>query len=62
MAWLRITAPLDWTGTPSGRSWCSCDHDQSATARAAVTVLVEIHEQHRTLCSLLSPFEGRAVS
>ena len=62
VAWLRITAPPDWTVTPSGRSWCACGHDQSATGRAAVAVLVEIHEQHRTLCPLLSPLEGRAVS
>lgn len=62
VAWLHIVAPPEWTVTPSGRSWCTCGHDQHAIGRAAVTVLLEIHSQHRTLCPLLNPLEGRAVS
>lgn len=62
VAWLHITAPPDWKVTPSGRSWCICGHDQHAIGRAAVIALLKIHAQHRTLCPLLNPLEGRAAS
>ncbi|MCX4765302.1 hypothetical protein OG562_30870 [Streptomyces sp. NBC_01275] len=50
VVWLHITAPPDWSVTPSGRSWCSCGYDRHAVGRAAVARLVEDHTRHRTAC------------
>lgn len=63
VAWLHVIAAPDWNVTPSGRTWCACGHDRSATGRDEVARLVQLHNEHRTACPLrTTTTEGRAAA
>ncbi|MFD3544686.1 hypothetical protein ACFWUW_03545 [Streptomyces sp. NPDC058655] len=60
VAWLHITAPGRGV-TPSVRSWCACGRDLFAAGQVRALALIASHAQHRTLCPLLAPQEGKAA-
>lgn len=60
VAWLHIVAPGRGV-TPSVRSWCACGRDLFAAGQTRALALIDDHVQHRTLCPLLGPQEGKAA-
>ncbi|WP_328740096.1 hypothetical protein OHA91_25815 [Streptomyces erythrochromogenes] len=60
IAWLHINAPGRGV-TPSVRSWCQCGRDLFAAGQTRALALIDDHVQHRTLCPLLVPQEGKAA-
>lgn len=60
IAWLRIVAPRG--ATPTATSRCACGRDRSAVGKPRVLALIDDHADHRTVCPLRHPKEGRAAA
>ncbi|MFE9687029.1 hypothetical protein [Streptomyces sp. NPDC006285] len=57
IAWLTVCAP--YGATPTASSWCACGWDRRAFGRRHVLALITEHTEHRNICPLRTPQEGR---
>lgn len=60
IAWLHISAPRG--AVPTATSRCGCGRDRSAVGRPKVQQLTSDHMEHRLVCPLRTPLEGRAAA
>lgn len=60
VAWLHISASRG--AVPTATSRCACGWDRSAVGRPKVQQLTSDHMEHRLVCPLRTPQEGRAAA
>ncbi|PSM41292.1 hypothetical protein C6Y14_21115 [Streptomyces dioscori] len=57
VAWLTICAP--YGSTPTASSRCACGWERRAFGHRRVLTLITEHTEHRDICPLRTPQEGR---